>query len=146
MHSETIAPLLRARDPFSVNALAVAAGIAALDDSDHIDHTLRLVAEGKDYLYTLFTKLGLAFERTEANFVLVHLPHSGAAVSDALQQRGVLVRPCASFGLLNSIRITIGTRAENEALAAALEAVLAARAPSPVAGRMPEPPLPAPPR
>jgi histidinol-phosphate aminotransferase len=146
MRPEVMAPLLRARDPFSVNTLAVAAGIAALDDREHIDHTLRLVAEGKGFLYDLFGRLGLTFVPTEANFVLVHLPAQGAAISDALQRRGVLVRSCASFGLPNSIRVTIGAREENEVFAVALEQVLAATAPSPVAGQTAEPPLPAPPR
>ena len=146
MRPEVMAPLLRARDPFSVNTLAVAAGIAALDDREHIDRTLRLVAEGKAFLYDLLGGLGLTFVPTEANFVLVHLPAQGGAVSDALQRRGVLVRPCASFGLPNSIRVTIGTREENEAFAVALEGVLTATAPSPVAGQIAEPPLPVPPR
>jgi histidinol-phosphate aminotransferase len=130
MRPEIMAPLLRARDPFSVNSVAAAAGVAALDDTDHRVRTEALVACGKLFLYNLFERLGLRYVSTEANFVLVHLPCSAVDAYEALLRHGVLVRPCASFGLPESIRITIGTQAQNETFATALEAVLRTLSPT----------------
>lgn len=121
---ELLAPFLTVRDPFSVNNLASAAGLAALDDTQHLERTRALVAEGKRYLYAEFDRLGLCYVPTEANFILFDVARPAAAVFDALLRQGVLVRPCGSFGLPTWLRVTIGTQSENEAFAAALGRVL----------------------
>lgn len=118
------APLLAIRDPFSINAVAAAAGVAALADEVHIQASLKLVEEGREFIYALCTELGLTYEPSAANFVLIDLGRPAAPVTAALEQAGVLVRPCASFGLPNAIRVTVGRPAENEAFAAALRHVL----------------------
>jgi histidinol-phosphate aminotransferase len=125
MRPELIAPLYTARDPFSVNSLAVAAGLAALDDTDHLEKTRRLTREGKAYLYAAFDRLGLTYVPSEANFILFDVKRSAADVFDAMLRKGVLLRPCGSFGLPTCLRVTIGTPAENERFVAALEEVLA---------------------
>jgi histidinol-phosphate aminotransferase len=130
MHAEVMAPLLRARDPFSVNWLAAIGGAAALDDREHIQRTLRMVADGRAYLYDLFNDLDLPYVPSEANFVLVHLPRPAVEMADALMRAGVLVRACGSFGLPRSIRVTVGTREQNRAFASALRGVLEATVPS----------------
>lgn len=123
MRPEILAPMLRVRDPFSVNTVAAAAGIAALEDQEHRELTLDLVREGKHFLYAAFERLGLSYVPTEANFILVRTRRSAVELSNDLLHRGVLVRPCTSFGLPNSIRITIGTPAQNDILIRALEAI-----------------------
>lgn len=125
MRPEVLAPLLRIRDPFSVNLPAVAAGIAALDDVDHIERTLRLVNEGKRYFSAVFDRLGVPYVASEANFILFHTQQPAVDFYRAMLRRGVLLRPCGSFGLPHSLRVTIGTAGENEAFALALEAVMA---------------------
>lgn len=125
MRPELIAPIYTARDPFSVNNLAVAAGLAALDDTHHLERTLALTREGKAYLYGVFERLGLPYVPTEANFILFDVKRSAAEVFDQLLRKGVMVRPCASFGLPTHLRVTIGTPAENQRFVQALEAVLA---------------------
>lgn len=124
MRPEVIAPFYTVRDPFSVNNLAVAAGIAALDDTEHLDRTRALNREGKAFLYGLFERLGLGYVPTEANFILFHVDRPAAEVYDAMLRRGVLLRPCGSFGLPNSLRVTVGTPEENQRFAEALEQVL----------------------
>ena len=124
MRPEVLAPLLRARDPFSVNGLAVAAGLAALGDTEHVERTLALTREGKAYLYAAFDRLGLPYVPSEANFVLFDVGRPAAEVFDRLLSRGVLVRPCGSFGLPHHLRVTVGTAEANARFVAALEAVL----------------------
>ncbi len=124
MRPELLAPIWTARDPFSVNGLAVAAGLAALDDTEHLARTLAVTREGKAYLYAAFERLGLACVPSEANFILFDAGRPAAEVFDRLLRRGVLVRPCASFGLPNHLRVTVGTAEENRRFVEALEAVL----------------------
>lgn len=124
MRPELIAPIYTARDPFSVNNLAVAAGLAALDDSDHLERTRALTREGKAYLYAAFERLGLPYVPSEANFVLFDVKRSAADLFAQLLRRGVLVRPCGSFGLPTHLRVTVGKPEENQRFVDALEAVL----------------------
>lgn len=120
MRPELSAPLRRVRDPFSVNVPAVAAGIAALADQDHVQRSLALVHSGKRTLYALFERLGLPYLPTEANFVLFATPIPAVEVYDRLVREGVLIRPCSSFGLPHHLRVTVGTAEQNELFAAAL--------------------------
>lgn len=118
------APLLAIRDPFSINAVAAAAGVGALDDEAHIQASIDLVQEGREYLYALCTDLGLSYEPSAANFVLIDLGRPATELTKALEAQGILVRPCASFGLPNAIRVTVGRPAENEAFAQALRRLI----------------------
>jgi len=122
---ELIAPLHTVRDPFSINNLAVAAAIAALDDQAHLQRTLALTTEGKQYLYAAFDRLGLHYVPSHANFILFGTDAEAVDVYGALLRRGVLVRPCASFGLPHNLRVTVGTPEENQRFVTALQAVLA---------------------
>jgi histidinol-phosphate aminotransferase len=123
MRPEVLAPLLRARDPFSVNLAAVAAGVAALGDHEHRERSRAMVLEGRALLYGVFERLRLDYVPTQSNFVLFHTQRAAVDVYEDLLGRGVLVRPCASFGLPNSLRVTIGTPEQNRLFAAALESV-----------------------
>ncbi|MBY6274787.1 histidinol-phosphate transaminase [Symbiobacterium thermophilum] len=124
MRPEVLAPLYTARDPFSVNGLAVAAGLAALEDAEHVERTRALTREGKAYLYAAFQRLGLGYVPSEANFVLFDAGRPAAEVFDALLRRGVLVRPCGSFGLPDHLRVTVGTPEQNRRFVEALKAAL----------------------
>ena len=61
---------------------------------------------------------------SEGNFVLVEVGDA-AAVAGEMQERGVIVRDCSSFGLPGCIRITCGTEEETELAVETLNAVLA---------------------
>jgi histidinol-phosphate aminotransferase len=124
MRPELLGPLLRIRDPFSVNVPAAAGGVAALDDPDHIERSQRLVHDGKKRLYEVFDRLGIEYVPTQANFVLFDTVPPAAEFFEAMLHLGVLIRPCASFGLPHSLRVTIGTSEQNAAFASALERVL----------------------
>lgn len=124
MRPEVLAPMWTARDPFSVNGPAVAAGLAALEDVEHVERTRALTREGKAYLYAAFARLGLDYVPSEANFILFDGGRPAAELFDQLLRRGVLVRPCASFGLPRHLRVTVGTPEENRRFVEALEEVL----------------------
>jgi histidinol-phosphate aminotransferase len=120
---ELAALLDRVRQPFNVNAVAQAAAIAALDDTGFTRMCALENARGRRRLEGGFAALGLEFIPSQANFVLVRVG-DGGRVFDALQRRGVIVRPVGSYGLPDWIRVTVGKPDQNERLLAELAAVV----------------------
>ncbi len=112
---EIIAALNRVRQPFNVNAIAQAAAVAALEDTEFTSRCARDNRAGLVQLEAGFRRLGLECVPSVANFILVRVG-DGHAVFDALQRRGVIVRPVKSYGLPAWVRVTVGTREQNERL------------------------------
>ena len=125
MRPETAALLNRVRSPFNVNLPAQAAAAAALEDTDHVARTVALNAEGRDYFYAEFERMGLDYVPSEGNFVLVDVGRDARAVFEALQHRGVIIRSAHGMGLPHHIRVTTGTMPQNQRFIAALREVLA---------------------
>ncbi len=115
--------LNRVREPFNVNSLALAAAEAALADTAHVVQSVALVREGMKQLTDAFQRLGLRYIPSVANFVTVDLERPAAPVYEALLREGVIVRPVASYGMPNHLRVTIGLPEENERFLAALAKV-----------------------
>ncbi len=113
--AEIVKLLNRVRQPFNVNAIAQAAAVAALDDSEFAEKCARENRRGLAQLEEGFGALGLEFVPSVANFMLVRVG-DGAKVFDALQRRGVIVRPVASYGMPDWLRVTVGTAAQNQRL------------------------------
>ncbi len=122
---ELLEPMEHVREPFNVNSIAQIAAVAALGDKDHLKCTVELNSRGKRYLYDALRRMGVKYAPTEANFVLIDTEMDGKVVYDALLRKGVIVRPCTSFGLPSYLRVSIGTPAENELFIAAFKDVLA---------------------
>jgi histidinol-phosphate aminotransferase len=117
--AECIALMQRVRQPFNVNALALAGALAALGDTAHIRRTKAMVRRGMAYLEKEFAKLGLVFVPSCANFILVNVG-DGDELSRALQRRGVIVRPMRGYKMPEWIRVTVGLPEENRKFIAAL--------------------------
>lgn len=124
---ELIAILQRARQPFNVNAIAAAAATAALDDTEFVDRCRRDNQAGLAQLGAGFGELGLEFVPGQGNFLLVKVG-DGMAVFDALQRRGVITRPVKPYGLPEWLRVTVGTRTQNERFLRELATALSKRA------------------
>jgi histidinol-phosphate aminotransferase len=122
--ADLIALLNRVRQPFNVNAIGQAAALAALDDQEFTEKCVRENRAGLAQLEAGFRALGREFVPSVANFIMVKVG-DGARVFDALQRRGVIVRPMKSYGMPEWLRITVGTRAQNERLLAELKTALA---------------------
>lgn len=117
--AEVCGLLNRVRQPFNVNAIAQAAAVAALDDTAFADRCVRENRTGLEQLVAGFKKLGLETVPSVANFMLVRVG-DGWAVFQELQRRGLIVRPVKSYGLPDWIRVTVGTRDQNDRLLAAM--------------------------
>ena len=103
-----------ARQPFNVNLLAQVAAVAALDDKTFLKKTKKLVLDGKSYLYEKLSKMGIAYVPSVANFLLIDVGRDGQMVFNAMLRYGVITRDMKQYGLKNFIRVTIGTKKENE--------------------------------
>ncbi len=125
--------LNRVRQPFNVNALALAAATAALDDKDYVTESARLNRAGLAQLAKGFDELGVAYVPSHGNFVLARVVDSSGtgrkcnamAIYERLLRQGVIVRPVGNYGLPDYLRITVGLPHENTRLLAALKTALA---------------------
>lgn len=109
--------------PWAVSSVAQAAGIAALQEYAYVGRVRRLIASERAYLAEQLAELGLAVTPPTANFVFFQGPEG---LDSALRPMGILLRGCGNFpGLDNRYyRACVRTREENEALIAALQALL----------------------
>ncbi|MHB8378341.1 MAG: pyridoxal phosphate-dependent aminotransferase [Acidimicrobiales bacterium] len=109
-----IRALRRARPPFSVNALALAAVSAALGCDDWRTSTVSRIVEERALLESTLEQLGVTFFPSEANFVTCAFPFSN--LRDALAVEGLSVRDGADLGLPGWTRITVGWAPQMAAL------------------------------
>jgi histidinol-phosphate aminotransferase len=114
----------RIRGPFNVNAAAQAAGIAAIQDTAHVEMSRAHNDTWLAWLTDEIRKLGLEVTPSIANFVLIHLPESkGRTAADAdafLTQRGLILRRVKAYKLPNALRMTVGSEEANRLVVAAL--------------------------
>ena len=112
--------LERARHPFNLNVLAEVAALAALDDCEHLERTLRTNREGMAFLARELAALGIESWPSEANFLLAK---PGPGAYERLLRKGIIVRPLSGFGMPEHVRITVGLPEENERLVKALRRI-----------------------
>lgn len=124
--SAPVADMLnRVRQPFNVNAVAQAAGLAALEDSDHIRHSVAVNREGLVQLDRELRAMGLRVIPSVGNFITFDTGTDVNAVHDRLQRRGVIARPVENYGLPGHLRVTVSTAEDNERFLAVLREALA---------------------
>lgn len=123
---ETICRLKRLQPPWTVNALAAAAGVVALQDRAYADFSRRFVAERRRELHRGFENLGLDPADSAANFILCRVLDADLLCRELLH-RGIAARNCDSFSGLEKnryVRFAVRKRSENERLLATLKEIL----------------------
>jgi len=123
---ELVAHLERVALPYHVDAFKQLAGRLALRYVAEMESAVAAVVAERTRLEEAFARMGVGFWPSQANFVLFRPgARPGREVWEALLDKGVLVRDTSSWpGLGGCLRVTVGTRAENDAFLAALEASL----------------------
>ncbi len=121
-----IALMNRVRQPFNVNHLAMVAATAALDDDEFIARSRKVNADGIAYLGAELSRRGIAVIPPHGNFITFKIGSgvtnvNANVVFHALLKQGVIVRPIAGYGMPDWLRVTIGTRDQNERFLAALD-------------------------
>ncbi|RAP33050.1 histidinol-phosphate transaminase [Candidatus Marinamargulisbacteria bacterium SCGC AG-439-L15] len=119
-----ISALHKVKQPFNVSGVALKAAELALSNVEHLQKSLQVNEEGKQFFYESFDSLGLKYVLTEANFVFVTLPVIAHDVCTSLLEKGIIVRDMVFFDEPYCIRVTIGTMDENKAFIKALKDVL----------------------
>ncbi len=114
----------RVRAPFNVNSLGQVAALAALDDTEHVRRSRKLNAEGLAYFREALPEVGVTVTPSVANFVLADFGRPGTEVFEACLREGVIIRPMAGYGFLESARISVGLPEENARVVRALKKVL----------------------
>lgn len=123
--SPEIADVLnRVRQPFNTNLVAQAAALASLDDQDYLENSRDLNTSGLAQVAEGLQKLDLHFIPSVANFLVFDCGKDAAPVYQALLEQGVIVRPVASYGMPQFLRVSIGLPEENEQFLATLNKVL----------------------
>ena len=118
----------RIRGPFNVNGPAIAAGVAAIRDTAHVEksraHNTRWLA----WLTEEIGKLGLPVTPSAANFVLIHFPETkGRTAKEAdafLTKRGLILRQVGVYKLPNALRMSVGTEEANRLVVQTLKEFL----------------------
>lgn len=112
---------------FSVNAVALAGARAALDAAAHTADLLDHTARERERLNAALTALGLQTLPSAANFVTVVTQAPAADVAAALREANLFVLPMRWRDSPGALRITIGSREDNDAVIAGLTRATAAR-------------------
>ena len=104
------------RPPWSVNTFAEQYAIAAFRIYDQLKSSRRKIARERAWLERELSRFTLTINPSAVNFLLLTFPFDAGPLCTRMLEGGILVRDCHSFGLPNSVRIAIRTRAENRTL------------------------------
>jgi histidinol-phosphate aminotransferase len=119
-HPTLVAEMNKLRTPFNVTSVGQAAALAALDDNDHVIRSVESNRLERQRLYVELRNLGLAPIPSETNFLFIPIVPNAKTLCDELLLEGVIVRPMGWMGFPESIRISVGSPAENTKLLLAL--------------------------
>ena len=112
-------------NPYNVNRMTQAAGVAAIASQDYTLENCRRVAENRAYTARALKDMGFRVLPSKANFLFAaHPAAAGQALYRALKDRGVLVRWFDKPRIRDWLRITIGSREQMDALLAAMKTIL----------------------
>ena len=112
--------LNKIRGPFNTSNVAQAAALAALGDREHVRRSIETNNAGLAQLSKGLARLGIRCVPSVANFILAEFGYDTERLTEELTTRGVIVRPMRWMGFPQAIRVSVGTRAENEKFLAAL--------------------------
>ncbi|RTE87297.1 MULTISPECIES: histidinol-phosphate transaminase [Gammaproteobacteria] len=114
----------RIRQPFNMNELALTAALAALQDDDFLAKSVEVNARGMKQLIAFCEEVNLSYIPSHGNFITIEFGPQSAEIYDKLLHLGVIVRPVAGYELPNHLRVSIGTKEENEAFIKAFSQIL----------------------
>ena len=112
-------------NPYNVNRMTAAAGAAAIADDAYYRANARIIMENRAFTQTELQKRGFAVLDSAANFLFAKAPFAdGETLYRRLKARGILIRHWNKPRIGDWCRITVGTRAQMEALLTAVDALM----------------------
>jgi len=121
---EVIEALDSVKDSYNVDRLAIVAAVAAVGDEEHHKRLVGEVVRNREQLAIDLAAMGFEVVPSSTNFVFAKPPRPAIEVVEALRQRRILVRHYDREPIAGWIRVTVGTRDQQEKLIAALKEVL----------------------
>ncbi|WP_044640225.1 histidinol-phosphate transaminase [Risungbinella massiliensis] len=113
-HPDVIQELQKVRDPFNVGRLSQIAAIAAIEDQTFVNYCRIQNRMGLKVIKEKLTDLGLRYLEPHGNFILFDTGRPSEEGFQALLKQGIIVRPGNLLGFPNHLRVSVGTREENE--------------------------------
>ena len=112
-------------NPYNVNRMTAAAGLGVLADEDYTEKNCQVIIENRERAKTVLKNLGFEMTDSLGNFLFIRHPKkSGEEIYRELRERGILVRHFNQERIKDYNRITVGTKAEMEALLLALTKIV----------------------
>ena len=121
---EITAAMNKIRLTFSVNRLAQVAGVAALEDQEHIEKTVDLSYKCIDIMEKYFEEKGFEYIKSNANFIFVNVKEDSRIVFQKLLEKGIIIRPGYLWGWDEWLRVSTGTIEQIEKFIKRLDEVL----------------------
>lgn len=122
---EVIAEMMKVKDSYNLDRLAIVAGCAALQDQAWLHETVGMIIRTRTWMQQELAALGLHVPQSRSNFVFPRIPDGRAAeIFEALEKSHILVRYFRGPLVQDSLRVTVGTDAEVEAFVRALRELL----------------------
>jgi histidinol-phosphate aminotransferase len=109
------------RTPFNINHLAQCAAVAALADVAHVKASVEHVSAERERMRAALVTLGYAPASSCANFLFFDAHEDALALSQRLLREGVIVKPWREAGYTGCVRVSIGSREDNDIFIDALE-------------------------
>jgi histidinol-phosphate aminotransferase len=122
--SEIASAMNKMKMVFHVNRLAQAAGIGALNDSDHIDKTVSLNYECMNMMEKYFEENNMEYIKSNSNFIFVNVGFDSKIVFEELLKKGIIVRPGYLWNWKDWLRVSTGTKEQIQKFIDALNEVL----------------------
>ncbi|WP_372519262.1 histidinol-phosphate transaminase [Candidatus Ruminimicrobiellum ovillum] len=124
--SETVSDYIeRIRPPFNVNKFAQAGAIASLNDKSQVKRSVAHVRKEFKFIFAALNKMGIKYIDSVGNFFLMSVaPFKGKQVFQDMLKEGVIIRAMDEYELYDYVRVTIGTRKENELFLKKIKKVL----------------------
>ncbi|WP_108671129.1 histidinol-phosphate transaminase [Peribacillus acanthi] len=113
---EIISKIEPAREPFNVNSIGMHVAARALEDQQFIDECKKKNTEGLEQYYRFCKESNLNYFPSQGNFILIDFGIDSDEVFQYLLTKGYIVRSGKALGFPTSIRITVGTKAQNDNL------------------------------
>ncbi|TYR82597.1 histidinol-phosphate transaminase [Priestia megaterium] len=110
-----------AREPFNTSRMAQKAALVALQDQAFIASCKKQNEDGLKQYYAFCKKNNLSYYPSYTNFILIDFGRQGDEVFQFLLERGFIVRSGNALGFPTSVRITIGTKEQNDEMISLLQ-------------------------
>ncbi len=124
-NTNLISQLYKMRPPFNITTLSLLSAIEALKDETFVEESIVLHKQEIKRYEAFADEHNFSYIESYTNFItyLFSEKLDSTKISDALLKQGVIIRNLASYKM-NAVRITIGTKEQNDRLFEVMKRIL----------------------